>query len=308
LTADELREIARSVRRLAELHAEEALAAERAGDFPKEAWRALAELGVLGLAASDGSMTGLAAALGEFGRVSFPGPLVATAVAARLLDAGDRVRLTAGELVVAVGAPPFMPWADAAERFIVIESGRAWLAEATDLLESVRSIGGEPWGRVALRKTSELGDATLACASGDVALAAYVAGAGSELLRAAVEHARTRKQFGRAIGEFQAVSHPLASVAVRLSAADALVRSAARALDDDEPSATSLAAAARFSALRAALEAAGTAPQVFGALGVLVEGPVFALARRIRQWASSGDDHVRARRAVLAPLRQKERS
>jgi alkylation response protein AidB-like acyl-CoA dehydrogenase len=108
-----------------------------------------------------------------------------------------------------------------------------------------------------------------------------------------------RTQFGRAIGEFQAVSHPLANASLRLRAAHALVLSGAGAHDSSSPA---LAAAARLSATRAVLDAAHTAHQTFGALGITIEGPVFALARRIRQMATSPEDYARNEACVLLPL------
>jgi alkylation response protein AidB-like acyl-CoA dehydrogenase len=105
-------------------------------------------------------------------------------------------------------------------------------------------------------------------------------------LELAAEHARTRKQFGRAIGEFQAVAHPLAAAWIRISAAEMLARAAAHDADEGAPDAPALAAAAWLSARKAALAAALRAHQTFGAVGITLEGPVFSLTRRIRTWAS----------------------
>jgi alkylation response protein AidB-like acyl-CoA dehydrogenase len=48
----------------------------------------------------------------------------------------------------------------------------------------------------------------------------------------AVEHARDRKQFGRPIGVFQAVSHPCAQMLLEVEGARSAVMYAAWALDD----------------------------------------------------------------------------
>jgi alkylation response protein AidB-like acyl-CoA dehydrogenase len=103
---------------------------------------------------------------------------------------------------------------------------------------------------------------------------------------ASVAYVRERKQFGRAIGEFQAVAHPLADAWTRLSATQALARAAAHDADAGGGEAAALAAAAWLSGRRSALAAAQRAHQTLGALGITLEGPLFELTRRIRQWAS----------------------
>jgi alkylation response protein AidB-like acyl-CoA dehydrogenase len=65
---------------------------------------------------------------------------------------------------------------------------------------------------------------------GVLACAAQLLGAGRALLEAAVRHATERTQFGRPIGQFQAVQHLLADVAVGLEFARPLLYAAAVAL------------------------------------------------------------------------------
>jgi alkylation response protein AidB-like acyl-CoA dehydrogenase len=89
---------------------------------------------------------------------------------------------------------------------------------------------------------------------------------------------------------------------MRLGGARDLARCAAAAFDAREARAGELAAAAHLSARGAALESASTGHQVFGALGVTLDGPAFPASRRIRQLASLPPGPARAREAVLAPL------
>jgi hypothetical protein len=272
--------------------------------FPDALWRGVAALGVLALATSDGDggALELAAAMESLGRAAFPGPLVATAFAAQLLPAAERAAVTSGEAVVSVGTPPLLPWAPAARVFVELAGADAWLAEPRGAIEPVRTLGGEPWGRVELARRAALGDASRAFALADLALAVYLAAAGRHLVEAAAEHARTRRQFGRAIAAFQAVSHPLADAAVELDAAATLSRVAAWHWDADRPEAGRLAAAARLSAARAAPRAAQVAHQVFGAQGVTLAGPAFHVSRRIRQLVATPPGHAPARAAVLGGL------
>lgn len=273
-----------------------------AGRFPDELWRDVAELGVLALATpeGEGGALELVAAFEPLGHAAFPGPLAATALACQLLPDGDRKRVVVGEAVVAVGSPPLLPWAPVAELFVELEGTRAWKSRARGAVTPVDTLGGEPWGRLLLEREVELDDAARALSLYDLGQAAYLAGAGAGLLAAATDHARTRKQFGRAIGEFQAVAHPLADCHLRLEAAQTLARRAAFAFDREDAAAAELAAGARLSANRAARETAFVCHQIFGALGITLAGPVFHVSRRIQQCVAQPPGTELAHESVLA--------
>ncbi len=268
--------------------------------FPAALWQGLAELGVLGLATPEGVGGALevAAAMESLGRAAHPGPLVETFFAAQLLPADDRAGLAAGTLVAAVGEPPILGWAPCAQRFVEVAGGEAWLAEPEGAIEPVATLGGEPAGRVRLARRAPLGAIAWAQALADLAGAAYLAAAGRALVDAAAEHARARKQFGRPIGAFQAVAHPLADAVIALDAAATLARVAAWEWDEADPRAGARAAAARLSAARASERAAHAAHQVFGALGVMRDGPAFFASRRVLQLVAS--PRADGARAVLA--------
>lgn len=276
-----------------------------AGELPREVWRELAELGVLALATpeGDGGALELVAAIEALGEAVFPGPLAATCFAAQVLPEAQRERVTSGEAVVAVGEPPLVPWAPEAELFIEVADERAFLAEPDGAVEPVDTLGGEVWGRVALRRGPELGGVARARIVHDLVLAAYTAAAGLRLVADTAEHARARRQFGRAIGDFQAVAHPLADCWMELTSGQGLARAAAFELDEgDEAKARVRAGAARIAAARAGVQAAHTCHQLFGAVGITLEGPVFHVSRRLRQLASQPPGDAPARQALLADL------
>jgi alkylation response protein AidB-like acyl-CoA dehydrogenase len=278
------------------------------GEFPAALWGQLAELGVFGLCTpeGDGGAPELVAAAESLGRAVFPGPLAATFLATQLLgdEKGQRAAVADGKAVVSLGAAPLMPWAPHAQIFIEIVDGRAWSCRPAGAIVPLQTLGGEPWGRVALERERDLGDASAALALYETFLAAYLAAAGIRLIDDASEHARTRVQFGKAIGEFQGVALPLAECRLRLDAAQGLARAAAYQidLDADAPSARVAAAAARLSAVAAAVHAVHVGHQSFGALGITLEGPVFHITRRIRQLASQPPGPEAAREALLAEL------
>ena len=282
------------------------------GRFPRELWSQLAELGMLAIATPEGEGGALemVAAMESLGSAVFPGPLVATFLATQVLDETDRQEVIEGRSIVSAGSGGLMPWAPCANLFLEIDGDRIWRAEPTADIQEIETLGGEPWGRVELRRERELEGGAAALVFADIALAAYQAAAGRALVTAASEHAAARKQFGRAIGEFQAVAHPLADCSMRLSASTALAHNAAFVRDEGElepglgPSAEvrSLASAARLSANAASLEAVYVCHQVFGAIGITLEGPAFHITRRIRQLASQPPGDAAARAGILESI------
>jgi alkylation response protein AidB-like acyl-CoA dehydrogenase len=277
------------------------LAALREGEgrFPQELWKGLAELGVLGLGApeGEGGALELAAACEALGHAAFPGPLAPTFLAVQALAGEERAAVAAGATIVSLAAPPLLPWAAEAGVFLAVDAGRLWRVRPRGAVEPVTTLGGEAWGRGEVERVAELAEARRALAVHDVALAAWLAAAGGRLVDDAAAHARTRRQFGQPIGDFQAVALPLADCAMATGAAGALARAAAFALDTGATDAPARAAAARLSAARAALAAAHAAHQTFGAQGVTRDGPVFEVSRRIRQQACAPP--APARDAVL---------
>lgn len=102
------------------------------------------------------------------------------------------------------------------------------------------------------------------------------------IARAALDHARRyaaeRRQFGRAIAEFEAVQFKLADMATRLAAARALLHEAARRADAGGP-ATQWASMAKLCASETAMWVATQAVQVFGGYGFMRDYPVERLMR-----------------------------
>ncbi len=255
------------------------------------AWRALGGLGVLALASREGQggMLEAVAALDALGAAGFPGPLAASFLATELLETDEAAAVASGLKIATFAPGPLVPWASVADVILSLDGERIVEAEPAGDIETVATVGGEPWGRCDLRTVAELatGDRVLhGFARYDTALAAYTTGLARELVRRAAEHAATRRQFGRAIGEFQAVAHPLADCSAKLSASGTLAARAAYAIDEGAGDRPRRAAAAWMWARVTAVETAAVCHQVFGAMGITLEGPVYALSRRIRQTVS----------------------
>jgi alkylation response protein AidB-like acyl-CoA dehydrogenase len=127
-------------------------------------------------------------------------------------------------------------------------------------LFEVRATGGEEVAGAEFEPAFDL--AVLGCA-------AYLLGLGHRMLDLATEHVTQRQQFGRPVGEFQAVKHHLANALLELEFARPLVRGAA--LSAGSAHAGRDASAAKLAAAEAAHLTARTALQVHGAIGYTAE-------------------------------------
>ena len=120
----------------------------------------------------------------------------------------------------------------------------------------------------------------LAC----VALAAEQAGGARRCLEMSAGYARTRFQFGRPIGSFQAVKHKCADMLVRVELAEATAREAARLADEAAPAevARSPRATAHICCSQAYMFAAAENIQVHGGIGFTWEHPAHLYFRRAK--------------------------
>jgi alkylation response protein AidB-like acyl-CoA dehydrogenase len=130
---------------------------------------------------------------------------------------------------------------------------------------------------------------------GALLCAAQQLGLGRALLDVSVEYAKTRRQFGRPIGEFQAVKHHLASVLVELEFARPLLYGAALAYRTPEFARD--VSAAKVAASTASYGAARTALQVHGAIGYTDEYDPSLWIRKVRAlysaWGSPAEHRAR---------------
>ena len=112
------------------------------------------------------------------------------------------------------------------------------------------------------------------------AAAAEALGVAQRALDLGVEHARTREQFGKPIGTYQAVSHPLAQSYTDIELARSLVYWAAWCVAEDDERAPLAAAAAKAFATEAAVLACERSIQVHGGIGFTWEHPLHRFYKR----------------------------
>lgn len=108
---------------------------------------------------------------------------------------------------------------------------------------------------------------------GRVAIAALATGAAQGCVDESVAYAKTRKTFGRAIGENQGISFKIARMQARAYAARASYYAAAKKLISGQPFKTE-ASIAKMVASEAAMDNARDATQIFGGYGFINESLV----------------------------------
>src|SRR5689334_13072364 len=113
---------------------------------------------------------------------------------------------------------------------------------------------------------------------GRIGIGAQMVGLAQGALDHTVAYTRERKQFGKAIAEFQAVKHQIARAAADLEAARLLVYNAARLRDAGQPFLTEAAMAKLFSS-ETAERVASLAVNLHGGNGFVKEYPVEKLYR-----------------------------
>lgn len=105
-------------------------------------------------------------------------------------------------------------------------------------------------------------------------LAADIAGAAEWQLQTTAEYAKTRSQFDRPIGFFQAVKHPIVDMMISTDATRSLVYNAACAFDHDPDDALRCARMAKASASDTAWFCSNRSTQMHGGIGVTWEADV----------------------------------
>jgi acyl-CoA dehydrogenase len=98
-------------------------------------------------------------------------------------------------------------------------------------------------------------------------VAAQAVGIAKGAAERALEYASQREQFGRPIGEFQAIQHKLAEMHTNIEAARQLTYKSAWSVDHKEEQLTTLASMAKEFASRVAVDVADEAVQIHGGAG-----------------------------------------
>ncbi|MFD5327145.1 acyl-CoA dehydrogenase family protein [Streptomyces sp. NPDC127092] len=216
----------------------------------------------------------------EAGRALLPGPLVATHLAA-----GEVPGAAEGETVVTRADGELVEWLDAADVVLGPAGGAVRIRSVDPLTPLHRLPSAAPPGEEA----SPGDEASLLTAAEQL-------GSAGRTTELAVSYARTREQFGRPIGAFQAVKHLCARMLVRTELARAAVYAAAVTADPVE------IAGARLLADEAAVDGARDCLQVYGGMGFTWEADVHLHLKRAWVRAGRGPSGAAAEELVAARL------
>ncbi|PTU30168.1 acyl-CoA dehydrogenase family protein [Stenotrophobium rhamnosiphilum] len=280
--------------------------------FDKQMWNGLAELGAfsvrvpeeaggLGLGLLDAALL-----MEEAGRTLASGPVAETLVAARLLallggQAELLERVTTGAAVVSLAfhdiAQQPRQWVagGAVAEAVIARDGKNILLLSVP--ESARggedNLASTPVAELALKEfprtvLSSNGEGHIifsqALEEWKLLIGAALAGLGRESLRLAAAYASERKQFGQFIGQFQAISHPLADLVCEVDGGKFLVWKAIRHIADGAPEAGAAVSIAAWWNSEAASRAVAQALHTFGGYGLTTEYDIFLFNLRAKAW------------------------
>lgn len=116
---------------------------------------------------------------------------------------------------------------------------------------------------------------------GRIAIGAQMIGLARGALDAATAYSKQRKQFGKAISDFQAIQFSLARMATQLEAARLMVYNGARLRDSGQPFVTEAAMAKYFSS-EVAEKIASESVEIFGGVGITKDYPAEKFYRDVK--------------------------
>jgi alkylation response protein AidB-like acyl-CoA dehydrogenase len=275
------------------------------GKHDEGAWKEMSELGWAGIFIGEDhggqglGIVELAILTEELGYALAPVPLVSNAAAGLALEhagsdeqkerwlpgiASGEARGTLG--VLTNGEARLVPDADTAEVIVLVSpdgSGMVVEASAADIepfeamdrtrrFARVRADGGDPL----------VGDGQGALDRTVTALAAETVGVAQHAMEMAVEYARDRKQFDRAIGSYQAVSHRCAQMLLEVEGSRSGAYYAAWCADSEPDSLPVAASMAKAYSSDAGWRVCGSSLQVHGGIGFTWEHDLHFYLKRAR--------------------------
>jgi alkylation response protein AidB-like acyl-CoA dehydrogenase len=286
---------------------------------------------------ADASWREAAVVFEELGRAVAPVPHLGVAMATAALLAIDEdellPRLAAGERTAALavplstppGPPPRAVTADgdaltgtvtsvadalvadtllvfAADGLYAVEGARATPVTSLDLTRRLAdvSFAGAPARRLASGEAAARAWER-AHLTGAGLLASEQLGIAEWCLATTVEYVKTRYQFGRPVGSFQALKHRLAELWVAITQARAVARYAAGCLADDDPDTTVAVSLAQAHCGPVAVRAAEECLQMHGGIAMTWEHPAHLYLKRAKSDAIALGTAER-HRAALAKL------
>jgi alkylation response protein AidB-like acyl-CoA dehydrogenase len=276
-----------------------------AEEYDDAAWKETSELGWAGIFIGEehgGQGLGiveLVILLEELGYALAPVPFLSNAAAGLALQlAGSEEQkqrwlpgIASGEARGTVGLlkdgeARLVPDADSAEVIVLLSSdGTGTVVEAS--AAEVEPFDAMDRTRRFARVRADGGDSLPGDAQGALdrivtAVAAETVGAAQKAMEMAVDYARDRKQFGRPIGSYQAVSHRCAQMLLEVEGSRSAAYYAAWCADAEPDSLPAAAAMAKAYASDAGWRVCGSSLQVHGGIGFTWEHDLHFFLKRAR--------------------------
>ena len=158
------------------------------------------------------------------------------------------------------------------ERTAMVDAHNAARIDLTDVSVDADALLGSADGNL-LHRVLDLGRASVA---------AEMAGAAGAAFDLTMAYLRDRKQFGKAIGEFQSLQHRAAHLYAELEITQAIIIKALQAIDAGSPDASILASVAKARAGKSGELAVQEAVQMHGGVGMTDEFDVGLYMKRMR--------------------------
>ncbi|HEX4621571.1 MAG TPA: acyl-CoA dehydrogenase family protein [Myxococcaceae bacterium] len=262
----------------------------------KVLWRELAQLGAFNLRLPEDAggaalgMVDAALVFAELGRSLFPGPAIwSNVLAGRVAGAGSGEAVVGGvDLTHGDPHPLLLEFAKDLDALVALRPEGLYRIETSSLdlqpiavpFDPLTPVGqvlrlpkGERIGGPEEAERTRLEALTLA--------SAFLLGISEATLELALSYAKTREQFGRPIGSFQAIKHLLSDMFVRKEVARAAVYTAGAVLDDPSaPAAVTSVLGARLTAGEAAMKNARACIQIHGSMGYTWDIPAHYFLKR----------------------------
>lgn len=254
--------------------------ADSAEGWDPSSWTDLADMGWLGATvAEDLGGTGLgyieqAILLEELGRALYAGPYLSTILALPALGPDQQASVAVGKARWSVEVDGLVPDLDRVDCVVTVDGAMTAEGEMLTSIDPTRPVGRlQVGGCTPLPGTT--GQAVVLSA-----LASEALGVACRALEIGVGYVKERKQFGKAIGTYQGISHPLADTFSDIELARSLVYAAAWKLSAEPDGALRAASIAKAFATEVAVAATERAIQVHGGIGFTWEHPLHRFYKR----------------------------
>ncbi|MEE9279899.1 MAG: acyl-CoA dehydrogenase family protein [Myxococcota bacterium] len=190
------------------------------------------------------------------------------------------------DLIVVVARTPGSSASDGLSFFTVSSSASGLARRLLQTVDATRKQARLEFSGVQAEPLGELGAGGVALArtldQASVALANEMIGGAQKVLETTVEYAKTRVQFGRQIGSFQAIKHKCADMLLEIELAKSSAYYAAQAAAEEDEELPAVAALAKASGSDAYLHAAAESIQIHGGVGFTWENDAHLYFKRAK--------------------------